>query len=300
MSSAGVESRRVLSSIPSNPGLVGSVLRLLAFVDELPAGATGVLRFGALGVILVESRKICWSVTRSMRFTLTDILRHQSTPPLPRESVEEVYRRCRLTGQPIGEALVEGGLVSAPGLKAALLRHTGEAIAELAQAGVAPDAFVNHARAGYDPKFSFSACELLSMFGARDDPARAAAAQAELATALVPGSVGAAFARSSTGAGTQVIAVDPGCDLPVSDLNEICSWVAGVFDVAHTFDSTINAVRATWGNTALVTWRVKDIGYVGICSSRAAAACLLVQIAERGVRTSGVVRTARRSEDGSQ
>jgi hypothetical protein len=280
--------------------LVTSVLRLLTFVDELPPGATGVLKFGAHGVILVESRKICWAMTRSMRFTLTDILRHQSTPPVPREAVEEVYRRCQRTGKPVGEALLEGGLVTAPGLKAAVLRHTGEALATLAQTATLPDGFVNHPRAGYDPKFSFTACELLAMFGARDDPARAAAAQGELGASLVHGSVGAAFIRSNEGAGTQLIAVDPGCDLPVTDLSDVCNWVSGLFDVASTFDSETHAARATWGdNMSLVSWRAKEVGYVGVCSSRAAAACLLSNIAERSIRTSGVVRTAPRSKDGA-
>jgi hypothetical protein len=300
VTSAGVESRRVFSSLPADPGLVVSVLHLLSFVDELPAGATGVLQFGGRGVILLESRRICWAMTRQMRFRLTDILRHQSTPPLPRDAVEEVYRRCKQTGKPIGEALVEGGLVSEQGLRAALIKHIGEAVAQLAQAAATPDGFISHVRTGYDPKFSFSICEILAMFGSLEDPARSAAAQLELASSIVPDSVGAAFARSGVTSGAQVIAVDRGCDLPVRDLNDLCNWAAGAFDLACTFDPEVRAVRANWGsNGALVTWRTKDVGYVGVCASRAAAACLFSSIVERGVRTSGVVRAAPRSPGGS-
>lgn len=270
-----------------------AVLKLLSFVDELSFGATGALSFGAKGVILVESRRVCWAVARGMPFTLTEILREQSSPPLSLGAVEAVYRRSKRSGQPIGEALLQGGLVTATGLKAALLRHSAEAIAELALAKAEPEAFLPHARAGYNPRFSFSTSELLAMFGSRDDPTRAAAAQQELQSSLVPGSVGIAF--SCKGANSRVIAVDPSCDLPVTDLSELCVWVAGMFDVTRTVDPQMNAARATWGaNTALVTWTADDVGYVGVCASRAAAACLLSQVAQRFQRGTGVSGVMRR------
>jgi len=159
----------MLSSIPASPGLVASVQRLLAYIDDLPAGATGALHFGDQGVILLESRKVCWAVARSMRIRLTDILRNQSTPPLPRERVEQIYRRCKESGTPIGEALVASGLATEAGLRAALFKHNGEAIVALAQSGIVPDAFVPHLKTGYDPKFSFTSCEVLAMLGSFDD-----------------------------------------------------------------------------------------------------------------------------------
>jgi len=288
------ESSRVLPSIPVGPGLIASVLRLLAFVDELPPGATGMLKFGEDGLILLESRKICWAVARSMRLRLTDILRNQSTPPLPREAVEEIYRRCKIDGKPIGEALVMSGLVTEAGLRVALFKHNGEAIAHLAGSGLSPDAFVSHSRTGYDPKFSFSPCEVLAMLGSLDDPARALAAQIELSNALVPDSFGAAFVRSDTTAGALVIAVDRACDLPVCDLVELCNWTAGLFDVAHTFDREAALARATWGgHLALVTWRAKDVAYVGVCASRAAAARLVSRL-ESTAKSSGVIAAAAR------
>jgi hypothetical protein len=290
----GADSSRVLPSIPASPGLIAGVLRLLAFIDELPPGATGALSFGDFGVILLESRKICWAVARSMRLRLTDILRNQSTPPLPREAVEEIYRQAKESGVPLGEALVEGGLVSEAGLRVALFKHNGEAIAHLAGSGIAPVGFVSHTRTGYDPRFSFSPCEVLAMLGSLDDPARATAAQFELGNTLVQDSFGAAFARSEFAAGALVIAVDRQCDVPVHDLVEICNWTAGLFDVAHTFDSEASIARATWGgNLALVAWRAKDIGYVGLCSSRAAAARLVSRL-ENASKSSGVIATAAR------
>jgi hypothetical protein len=285
----------LLPSIPAGPGTIAAALRLFTFVDELPAGATGVLQFGEEGVILLESRKICWAVARTMRVRLTDILRNQSTPPMPREAVEDIYRQCKESGTPIGEALVKGGLVSEAGLRSALFKHNGEAIVQLAQSGAVPDGFVAHARTGYDPKYSFSPGEILAMLGSKDDPARATAAQLELTETLVPDSTGAAFARTNAGAGAAVIAVDRACDVPVNDLVAVCNWTAGLFDVAQTFDSDACVARANWGSrTALVAWRGSNVGYVGLCSSRAAAARLIGRLGQRTSRTSGVLPAAAR------
>jgi hypothetical protein len=290
----------MLPSIRVSAGLIASVLRLLAFVDELPAGATGVLHFGEHGVILLESRRVCWAVARGTQLRLTDILRNQSMPPLARAEVEDVYRQCRRTGRPVGEALVESGLVSEAGLRAALFKYNGEGIAQLARTGATPDGFTSHARAAYDSRFSFSPCELLAMLGSLDDPARATAAQLELANALVQDSSGAAFARSSATSGALVIAVAHGCDVPVADLLEICNWATGLFDVVRTFDAEASAARATWGGNALVTWRVSEVNYVGLCASRAAAARIVSQLSQRTARAGGLDGGQGRDEVGAR
>jgi len=288
----------MLSSIPASPGLVASVQRLLSYIDDLPIGATGALHFGDQGVILLESRKICWAVARSMRIRLTDILRNQSTPPLPRERVEQIYRRCKESGTPIGEALVASGLATEAGLRAALFKHNGEAIVALAQSGMGPDRFVDHVKTGYDPKFSFTSCEVLAMLGSFDDMARAAAAQLELGGMLVQDSVGAAFARNSSASGALVIAVSAGCNFATADLIGVCNWVSSLFDIARTFDPEVFVARANWGGSVgLVTWRLKDVGYLGLCSSRAAAARLLSRLSERAGRPSGVLLRGERGDE---
>ena len=182
----GSSSSNLLSSIPASPGSVASVQRLLGYIDDLPPGATGALHFGDQGVILLESRKICWAAVRSMRNRLTDILRHQSTPPVPREDVEQIYKRGKQTGTPIGEALVASGLATEAGLRAALLKHNGEALVTLALSGVAPHAFVVHSKTGYDPKYAFSSCEMLARLGSFDDLARRCRRREQLAGAAGP------------------------------------------------------------------------------------------------------------------
>jgi len=301
MNSVGASPARALSSIPARPSLVGAVQRVLGFIDDLPPGATGALSFGTHGVILVQSRKICWAMARGMRLRLTDILRSQATPAVPRDAVEQVYRRCKETGEPVGEALVASGLATEAGLRVALLKHNGEAVVALARESAMPDDFAAHVKRGYDPRYSFSACEMLAMLGGLEDPAAAAAAQAELSSVLVTDSVGAAFTRSGDAAGAMVIAVDRGCDFPVRDLLGVCNWAAGLFDVARTFDSEIFAARASIGAQAgVVSWRFQDVGYLGLCSSRAAAARLVSRLSERAARSSGVVVRGARDPEGAQ
>ncbi len=292
-STSGAPSSGLLSSIPANPGLVAAVLRILRLIDDLPRGATGALHFGEEGIILVQSKKICWAVARTMRIRLTDILRAQTTPPTPRESIEEIFRACKRSGTPIGEALVTSGLVSEAGLRAALFKHNGEAIVALAQSGAFFHQFVSHSKTGYDPRFLFSPCEVLAMLGARDDPARATAAQLELGNTLVQDTTGAAFVRSNAISSSLVIAVDRDCDFTVADLLEACNWVSGLLDVARTFDPEVFAARAALGERAvLATWQIRDVGYFGLCASRAAAARLVSRLSERTSRTSGVLAVA--------
>lgn len=292
-------SSRVFSAETASPGLLGAAQRLLGYIDDLPAGATGALHFADEGLILLESRKICWAVVRSMRTRLTDILREQSATPVSREQVERIYRACRERGTPIGEALVASGLASEAGLRAALAKHSSEAIVALAHGGLSPSDFVQHTKTGYDPKFSFSPCEVLATLGSFDDSSRAAAAQLELEDMLVEDSVGAAFARSNAASGPRLIAVSRGCDFAVADLIGVCNWTSGLFDLARTVDSEVFAARANWpGSAGLVAWRSEDVGYLGLCSSRAAAARLVSRLSERAFRGSGVVLRGERAGKG--
>lgn len=266
----------------SERGLAASALGILGTVDELPAGATGALKFEELGVVLVESRRICWAAAVPMRLRLTDILCNKRVPPIPRAAIEEVYRGCKAKGRPLGEALVESGLVSESGLKSAIRQHTSEAILHLARAQAVADAFLPHTQRGYDPRFSFTSCEILASLSSTGDPARAKAAELELEAVLVPESTGAAFVRSEFAPGAQIIAVSADCDLPVIDLVEVCNWATGLLDVAQAIDAQVRVVRVAWcGRTSLVTWRKYAVDYAALCSSGAAAARLVSELGRR-------------------
>jgi hypothetical protein len=217
-----------------------------------------------------------------MRPRLTELLRHQQDPPIPRESIEAVLRACRSERLPIGEALVRSGLVSETGLRAALLEQTREALIELARNNSRPGAFVPHSGTGYEPRFSFSSAELLAGLGAACHPGPAAAAQEEIDAAAIPDCYLAAFIRPPRYRGVQLLAVDRSCALPAGALIGAGNWATGLLDIARAVDPTAWLARAAiCARTALLTWEAREVGFVGLCSSRAAAARLMTWIERR-------------------
>src|SRR5262249_32838509 len=146
----------------------------------------GALCFGGHGIVLVEARRICWAATRNMRRRLTDILCTEGGRTVQRGAVEQVVRTCRANGRPFGESLVAASLVSETGLRAALRQHAAEAIGDLAKQRATFDAFLPHTQRGYDPRYTFSSCEIWAALAGAPDPVRAAAAERELKGILVP------------------------------------------------------------------------------------------------------------------
>lgn len=274
-----------VTSVASNALLLSSTVQLLQHVEALPSGATGALSFGEQGVILIENKRICWAVASDMKQRLTDILCQQTTPPLPRSAVEELVRRCKQDGKPVGEALVESGFVSEVELRAALERHTCEAIVRLAQSNVTPTRFLRHTRHGYDPRFVFSTAELLASLSGTRRTQLGIHARAHLASVLVPDAGGFAYLLDPRSRRPVIIAVDRGCDLAVSAALEIASWASGVFDLASFVDDETHIVTATWcARIQLLAWRQGDVCYAAVCSSRAASALLLSQVGRRLAR----------------
>lgn len=280
-----------ITSVSSNALLLSSTLRLLHHVETLPSGSTGALAFGEDGVILVEKKRVCWAIATDMRQRLTDILCEQHEPPLERDVVEQVFRRCKREGTPMGEALVAGGLVSEADLRAALLRHTCEAIVRLAQGrALTPSHFAQHEKGGYDPRFVFTTAELLASLSGRRRRVLADAARRQLASVVVPDVMGFAFLCEPPSRQAVIIAVARGCELAVGATLELARWSMGSFDVACQVDSDTRVVAATWSDRlSLVSWRESEIGYVAVCTTRAASALLLSQLA-RGI-TSDPQRT---------
>jgi hypothetical protein len=286
---------RFCSSAASDPTLLASAVEVLESVEGLPTGSTGALRFDDEGVVLVDGARICWALARNMRERLTDILCKDPRRPIARGLVEDVFRRAKESGTPLGESLVASGLISVSGLRAALLRHNAEAIACLAQARKRPTVFSTHGGGRYDPRFAFGTTELLAEISRAGNRARAKEASQWLDDVNVQDAVGVAFVRDIEGAGPAIIAVDGGCSLRVGETLEVCGWVSGLFDVTVLFDSRTALISACWrGTTGVVAWRIGDVSYAAMCSSRPASALLLNRLASRlgmgGVRYSGTMR----------
>ncbi len=282
------------SSAGSGRSVLAAAADLLELVEHLPPGATGALAFGGAGVILVASRRICWTLGRDMRERLTDILCKDDRRPLPRHLLDDVFRHCKANGTPLGETLVSSGLVSEVGLRSALTRLNAEGIVRLARAGARATAFSDHARGSYDPRFTFTTTETLAAIAALYDPPRAALAREHLATIRVEDAFGVAFVRDLEGAALAVMAADRGCPLRVAEALEIGAWVSSLLDVAATVDAKTTLVSSSWCDaTAVVAWHIDGVSYAELCSSRPASALLVNQVASRlnmgGVRYSGTM-----------
>jgi hypothetical protein len=275
-----------ITSVASNALLLSSTVELLQQVEALPSGATGALSFGEDGLILIENKRVCWAVARDMEQRLTDILCEQKEPNLPRATMEELFRRCKQEGKLLGEALVSSGVVSESDLRAALERHTCEAIIRLAQRQVVkPSRFARHAKHGYDPRFVFTTAELLASLAGRRRTQLAADARAHLTEVLVPDASGFAFLRDARSSKPMIIAVGRGCELDVGAALEIAGWATSLFDVASFVDASTYIASGTFcSRMALVAWRAREIGYVAVCTTRPASALLFNQLTRRFAR----------------
>ncbi|MET0284970.1 MAG: hypothetical protein ABW352_10880 [Polyangiales bacterium] len=264
------------TSVSGNPLLVASVVDLLEQVERLPAGATGALVFGDEGVILVEDKQICWAVARGMQPRLSDLLCGQRQPPLSHARLEQLCRSCRELGTPLGQALVEQGLLSTAELRAALERHTCEALVRIAQhTRGEPARFESHRRDGYHADFLFGPVELLAAFSGSRRGLLAAEAHVELKRRLPPDAYGISFMRELDGVPV-LLAVRPGWSLTVSAALAITRWVLQALDDASRVDAACTALSGVWcEKTSFVAWRAGSLHYAALCASRPASARLL-------------------------
>lgn len=267
-------------SVRPDHAAIDGTLRVLARVEALPVGATGVLRFADAGTILVESRLVCWAVATRMRQRLTDLLRHQRSPPLDRAFLEATVRRCRESGTPLGQALLSSGQITEAGLRTALFRQTVQAITQIgSEAPLAAPEFTPHASHAYDARFLFETADIFAALAAREDRALAAAGKAHLEQILAPGTTGVC-AEERTGG---LVAVVHPARMRVETLSEASTWSRGLFAVVSTLRPDCTLAVGTWRGIerapSVVTWRAMGLHFTALTDSRAAATVLACRIA---------------------
>ncbi len=179
------------------PYRIGHLHRLISGIEKLPKGATGALVFTEKdqpqGTILIEEGRVCWAAASEMENRLTDILRSEARPPLPKEVVEDAYEECRRENRPLGEILVGRGIVSRDGLKVALRQHSAEAIAKLSTARTISPIWASNRKKAYDAEFTFTTGELLIAVLTMSYEAEAKQALIGLRETIPEGEVGIAF-----------------------------------------------------------------------------------------------------------
>jgi hypothetical protein len=248
---------------------LGSVAKLLASIDDLPDAATGVLRFGAHGVVLVEHNAVCWATAPEMRKRLTDLLRHQVTPPQPRAALESLYAACRANGEPLGERLVASGLVTAEGLRESLEQHNAEALALVASGDEEPGTFTPHKHSRYDARFSFSTTELFTRLSELRYEGEGRSARAALEARLELGTPALVLKREPDVAVPIPIALR-GCHrLRLRDTWALARWAQETLDVCGAVDGSTRVVSGALSDerTALA-WHEHGLTFVALCDSR--------------------------------
>jgi hypothetical protein len=245
-------------------------LPLLESVEELEPASAGAFLLGeerqVSGMMFVQQGSVCWAVSERMRGRLTDLLLGDEPTSEERDRVEALYRDCKQQGRPLGEALVEVGIVSSEGLRRALLQHTCEAIVALGRTLRTAARWVDHDAGSYDATFTFPATEIYVGLAAVQRSAAAQAAEAELARATPAGCPAAAFVRD--GGGSPIVTRD--CEaLGVRDLHELGRWTADTVDIADAVNPTPKAVAVSAQPASIVMWSRGELLLTALCRNPA-------------------------------
>jgi hypothetical protein len=265
---------------------------VLGRVEALPRASTGALLVGDRahphGLIVIERDRVCWIGATGMGRRLRDILRSHSSIPLREGEIEALYARCRATDTPLGEALVMEGYVAPEQMRAAMKQHTAESLLALdaAHGSTAgwPLTWIGRGDRGYNPRFTFTATEILAAVGANlVDPTLVELAEDELASAAKSGC--AALALTSADDGTpQVIGESASADLLVSESLELAEWANDALGASEGFSPLAAhacARQATTGGTA--AWRYEGCFFAAVCPSTESLVRLVACVDNQGL-----------------
>jgi hypothetical protein len=216
-------------------------------LDRLVAGELLVHADDASGVVFVERGRICWAAARGLARRLTELLLDRA-PGIDAANLEDVFRDCHARSVPLGETLVERGIVSADDLRSALLVHTAESLTALCRR---ESRMAWHARSGpgYSPRFTFTTTELLA-------ESLGTLANRQMLREIFGGTGewGASFVRGGA-ALPELVAVQGALPETVASVLGVGKWAASTLDVASTFQDEDALVTSLDGDTVLVAWR---------------------------------------------
>lgn len=251
---------------------VPTLVRLLKGIDRLPDGATGALVFTSKdspqGTVLVEDNRVCWAAASNMEHRLTDILRHESDPPLPSETFEKIYEECYRDHIPLGETLVERGMVTPEGLWHGLLMHTAEAICVLASGSSLSPVWATNRQKRYDAQYTFSTSEVLSCAGSFGFEDEATEAQQTLQEITPREAVGLAYLADTSHELplAHVAAEDWDCE----ELVELGKWARDALPEGddEEEEEAPDVVESVDGPTLKRAWRAGPLLYVRYVGSQ--------------------------------
>jgi hypothetical protein len=228
------------------------VIEVLRSVAQHKSGALVRRRSdgSAAGAVLADAGRVCWAQSTGQRSRMSDLLLANPGQRLTREGLEHAVHACREQCRPLGEYLLALGLVDATTLHSALLRHTCEAVVDLADQDTQWE-WHEHRGPGYNASLTFSPADVLSGVHALGAPDLTLDLTRCLRSRLLQGQC--AFVVS-TSHGERTVVAHVGCD-------ELC--VDALFDLSRrAFElsqlGSVVAARgavAVFGNLAYAAWQ---------------------------------------------
>lgn len=144
--------------------------RLLDSVESAAVDKPGAMQLhlsageeSPVGVVMGEQGRICWATSRYYGSSLGHLLSEELDMPL--DTLRELFLDCKSKHRPLGEYLVDSGLVGEAQLRRAMLHQTTSALAALVSLelnqGPLLTTFIPSRRRSYDPAFTFATSELI-------------------------------------------------------------------------------------------------------------------------------------------
>ena len=240
---------------PQEVGL-RSTLDICSFVDELGSAAIGELFVsgsdGPRGTVFVEGGRVCWAAARGLGPRLSELLGARSS--LPPAAMEMMFRECKRRQLPLGEHLVQRGILSADELRVALLQHTIESLQRVC-VDEGRGSWRPHHGSGYSPRFTFATTELLAEAGAATHAEAAVEVRPMLEKLFIDGQWGAAFVRGTGSAFPELVATHGGAPTSATVLLRAGKWAASVLDIAQAFTRDSSLVWTNPSPTSHIAFR---------------------------------------------
>lgn len=267
--------------------VASSAIDVCHFVDGLTGDATGELSLVAhggerTGSVFVENGRICWAAARGFARRLGDLL--ASSAKLDKVAMESLYATCQRERLPLGEHLVNEGLVSPAALRAALLEHSTVSLHHLCGHSTVQAEWRARRSGAYSSRFTFSTTEVLARTLAEGHRPLVERAAVELAESFPEsfagsskdgelGEYGAAFVRSASRSMPDPIAVRGG-HLTVERLLRLGTWATSALDVASALHEHSVFFTASVAEGAFSAWRTGAIVFAGFTGARGPARLL--------------------------
>lgn len=267
---------------------MASLADLLAAVDDRPRSESGAFVVdggcGATpGSVFVEAGRVCWAATAGRGGRLRYLLRRHSERPLDGAELDGAFAECRSSQRALSELLIERGLVSDDGLRAALKQHTVESLLAQCDGSDHPITWVPHRQCGYHARHTFSPIELLTAAGAMLYPAELARADLGLLGSL-PAQTASSFAIGDDDQPVAVWATAVGA-WRVRDLLGLGEWAAAALAVCNGFSPAVmQRVVASTTGAAVLAWRsARRLVHAAVIADPTALTGAAAALADRGL-----------------